>query len=70
MALQRPASDVLREAAGSRHHEPFEKALGRAIRKAGGTYADYMDLISRVREKAANDGTDLREAATALASQP
>ena len=69
VALQVPETDVLKEALGYRHEEPFEKSLGRAVRKFGGTYADYVDLIGRVRDRARADKTDLRKAARTLADQ-
>ncbi|HEY7588879.1 MAG TPA: hypothetical protein VIB49_09085 [Thermoplasmata archaeon] len=67
MALDVPASEVLEKALRSKHDETFEKALGRAIRDLGGTYADYVELISRVRERAQASKVDLRAAARTLA---
>lgn len=67
MALRVPASAVLGEALRSRRDETFERALGRAVRRNGGTYADYVGLISRIRERAQADKTDIRVAARALA---
>ena len=63
-------SEVLKEALRARHDEPFEKALGRAIRHLGGQYSEYLALITTVREYAHAHDLDLREAARALANQP
>ena len=63
-------SRILREALKARHDEPFEKALGRAIRHLGGDYAQYQALIEEVREYGEANHIDLRLAARALASQP
>lgn len=66
MALRAPEADVLREALRSKHDETFERALGRAVRRNGGTYADYLQLISRLRDKASADRVDVRTAAKDL----
>ncbi len=66
MPLRAPLAEALKEALRSRHEEPFEKSLGRAIRRSGGTYADYVDLMARVRERARTGKTDLRRAARSL----
>jgi len=63
-------SQVLKEALRARHNEPFEKALGRAIRHLGGRYPEYVALIAEVREYARAHKLDLRTAARALANQP
>lgn len=49
-----------------RRNETFEKALGRVIRKNGGTYQDYIELVSAVRDRAHKKGRDLLEAAKEL----
>jgi hypothetical protein len=67
---QTSRSDVLKEALRARHDEPFEKALGRAIRHLGGQYPDYVALIAEVRDYARAHKLDLRAAAKALANQP
>jgi len=64
------ALEVLKEALRARHDEPFEKALGRAIRHLGGRYSEYLALITTVREYAHAHDLDLRQAARALANQP
>jgi len=61
---------ILREALKTRHEEPFEKALGRAVRHLGGDYTQYVAIIGEVREYGRVHGTDLRDAARALANQP
>ena len=63
-------SEVLKEALRARHDEPFEKALGRAIRHLGGQYSEYLALITTVREYAHAHDLDLRQAARAIANQP
>lgn len=70
MTGQSSHSEVLKEALRARHDEPFEKALGRAIRHLGGPYSEYVGLIAEVREYAAAHKLDLRTAARALANQP
>ena len=62
--------DVLREAVRDRHsNETFEKALSRVVRKHQGTFADYVDIVGRVRERAKRDSSSLTEAAKSLAAQ-
>lgn len=70
MTDQSSRSEVLKEALRARHDEPFEKALGRAIRHLGGRYPEYVGLIAEVREYARAHKLDLRTAARALANQP
>jgi hypothetical protein len=60
-------SEIIREALRARHHEPFERALGRATRKLDAGYDEYLAIISEVREYARTHKMDLREAARALA---
>ena len=70
MTGQSSRSEVLKEALRARHDEPFEKALGRAIRHLGGQYSEYLALITTVREYAHAHDLDLRQAARAIANQP
>lgn len=70
MALDAPRSRVLEDALAFRHEEGFERSLGRAVRRHGGDYEDYMDLIGLVRELARTRKTGLREAARVLAAHP
>ncbi len=65
-----PRPEVLREALSYRNEKSFERALGRAVRKHGGAYADYLALITEVRECGRSGDLGLREAARALADQP
>ncbi len=70
MALLPTRSEVLREALRSRHREAFEKALGRAVRKLGGNFAEYVAIIAEVRDYGRVHKMDLRDAARSLADQP
>jgi len=60
-------SEIIREALRARHHEAFERALGRAARHLGAGYDEYLAIISEVREYARDHKVDLRDAARALA---
>jgi len=69
--VRAPPAEVLRDAARNQHTgESFEKALSRAVRKAQGTFQDYVDLIGKVRERAKKDNASLDDAAKALAAEP
>ncbi len=70
MALKVSVSRVLQDALGFPSDRPFEESLGRAVRRHGGSYADYVDLISCVRETARDRKLALRDAARTLADQP
>ncbi len=70
MALKVPTSRVLKDALGYPSDRSFEECLGRAVRAHGGTYEDYVDLISRVRETARDRKLPLRDAARWAANQP
>lgn len=61
-------SEVLKEALRSRHKESFEKALGRAVRHSGGSFAEYIAIITEVRDYGRIHKVDLRVAARALAN--
>jgi hypothetical protein len=63
-------SSILKEALRSRHNEPFERALARAVRELGGDYAEYIAVVADVREYGRTHKLDLRDAARALAAQP
>jgi len=70
LAVRAPAAEVLRDATRNQHQgESFEKALSRAVRKAHGTFQDYVELIGKVRERAKKDRTQLDVAAKALATE-
>ncbi|TLZ80940.1 MAG: hypothetical protein E6K11_04135 [Methanobacteriota archaeon] len=66
---QSPRASILKEALRSRHHEPFERSLGRAVRELGGNYSEYLAIIAQVREYGRTHKLDLRDAARALADQ-
>lgn len=60
---------ILLEAVKDLHRdEPFERALGRALRRHGRGFDDYLSIISQVRERASRDGVDSVEAARRVAS--
>ncbi len=63
-------TEILQEALRTRHKESFEKALGRAVRKLGGTFAEYVAIIAEVRDYGRIHKMALRDAARSLASQP
>ena len=63
-------SRVLKDALAYPGNESFEASLGRAVRRHGGTYQDYVDLVSRVRDLAKARKLPLRDAARLLAAQP
>jgi hypothetical protein len=70
LAVRPSAAEVLLDAIREQHsNETFEKALSRVVRRQGGTYADYIALVGRVRERAARDGRGLVSAAKALAGE-
>lgn len=65
-----PRSRILKGALKARHQEPFERALGRAVRELGGDYTEYVAIITAVREYGRAHKLDLRAAARILADQP
>jgi len=70
LAVRAPPAEVLRDAARNQHQgESFEKALSRAVKKAQGTFQDYVELIGKVRERARKDKAPLDDAAKALAAE-
>jgi hypothetical protein len=69
MTLTGPRDAVLREALGVRGADTFERALGRAVRTFGGDYADYLAIVTDLREYGRARRLDLREAARELAGQ-
>jgi hypothetical protein len=62
-------SEILKEALRSRHKESFEKALSRAVRASGGSFAEYIAIVAEVRDYGRIHKVDLRDAARALANQ-
>ena len=63
-------SKILQEALRYRHEEAFEKALSRAVRKHGGSFAEYVAIIAEVRDYGRVHRMDLRDAARSLTNQP
>ena len=70
MASSNVRTRILKEALRTRHQEPFEKALGRAVRKLGGSFAEYVAIIAEVRDYGRVHKMELRDAARSLAGQP
>jgi hypothetical protein len=70
MTLGASREEALREALASRSKATFERALGRAVRRLGGDYADYLALVGELREYGRAHRLALRDAARALAGQP
>lgn len=69
MALKVSASRVLKDALGYPEGEPFEHALGRSVRRHGGDYQDYANIVMQVRETSRDRKLNLRDAARWLADQ-
>ena len=65
-----PHGEILKEALKARHHEPFERALGRAVRQLGGGFDEYLTIVAEVREYGRTHKLEIRDAARALANQP
>lgn len=51
-----------------RKNETFERALGKAVRRSGGKYADYIEIMSHIRDKREEKSLTLEEAAREVAS--
>lgn len=49
-----------------RNGEMLEKAVGRAIRRLHLAYADYLNIMGLIREKARRQGVAVEEAAEQL----
>ena len=64
------AGRAIRDALAYPDNESFERALGRAMRRHGATYQEYVDLISEIREIARARMVPLRDAARLVADQP
>ncbi|MDD1743892.1 MAG: hypothetical protein LUO85_04615 [Methanomassiliicoccales archaeon] len=52
-----------------RNNEPFERALGRALRNAGFDFDAYILIISEVRALAKREKISLEDAALRLSAQ-
>lgn len=66
MVLQASRDQLLQETLASRQEETFERTLGRVVRRHGGDYADYLAIVTDVREYAKPRKLNLREAAMAV----
>ena len=51
-----------------RKNETLERAIGKAVRRSGGKYEDYIEIMSRIRELGKAEGLTLEEAAREVAS--
>ncbi|WP_019178346.1 hypothetical protein [Methanomassiliicoccus luminyensis] len=49
--------------------EPFEKALGRILRRRGLDFDRYVGIMSEIRERARKDKTSLEDAARLIAKE-
>ena len=47
--------------------EPFEKALGRTLRRRGLDFDRYVDIMGEIRERARKDRISLEDAARLIA---
>ena len=64
------AAEILREAIGDLHKgETLERAVGRIVRRNGGTYEDYVQIIGSVRNLAAQERLTPLQAARKLAQR-
>lgn len=70
MPLKVSESRVLKDALAYPGKESFETSLGRSVRRHGGTYQDYVDLVSQLRDLAKARKLSLRDAARVRAAQP
>lgn len=63
-------SEVVRDALRhKRKKETLERAIGKAVRRIGGSYEDYIEVMSYIREKREADKLDLLEAARKIADE-
>jgi hypothetical protein len=51
-----------------RKKETLERAIGKAVRRSGGTYEDYIEVMSCIRERREGKDLTLEEAAREVAS--
>ncbi len=64
----RSARDLLAEALGDlQKGETIERALSRILRRYGGTYEDYVQIMSDVRDLATKEKLSTLEAARRIA---
>lgn len=60
--------ELLREVVGDLHKgETVERAVGRIVRRRGGTYEDYVRIMDTVRDLAARERLTALQAARKLA---
>lgn len=52
-----------------RRNETLERAIGKAVRRNGGTYEDYIGIMSRIREARDSENLTLLEAARKFAGE-
>jgi len=52
-----------------RKDETFERALGKALRRRGLSFEDYVGLMSMIRDRAWRDGITYAEAASRIVSE-
>jgi len=69
VSLQASRDRVLRDALSLRPKETFERSLGRAVRRYGGDYADYLALVTEIRDYGRLKKLKLEDAARAMAGQ-
>ncbi len=66
----RSARDLIAEALGDlQKGETIERALSRILRRYGGTYEDYVRIMSDVRDLASKEKLSNLEAARRIAGQ-
>jgi len=66
----RSARDLIAEALGDlQKGETIERALSRILRRYGGTYEDYVRIMSDVRDLATKEKLSNLEAARRIAGQ-
>ncbi len=50
-----------------RKNETLERAIGKAVRRSGGKYEDYIEIMSHIREVRKGENLTLTEAAHRVA---
>ncbi len=50
-----------------RKNETLERAIGKAVRRSGGTFEDYIEIMSRIREVRKGENITLTDAARRMA---
>ncbi|MFQ6107291.1 MAG: hypothetical protein ACE5QF_06880 [Thermoplasmata archaeon] len=63
-------NEVVRDALRrKRKKETLEGAIGKAVRRSGGTYQDYIEIMSYIREKKELERLTLLDAARRVAEE-